>query len=258
MANHHTEQKRILLKAALISLAIHGAFIALFTSFYKDSKDSLIKKLRPINIKLVEKEITKTAPVPKTKPKFLAQEKKNVLPPKPKPKPKPKPIVNQNVPTPTRQSKVNVEKKLQRNQPTDSSFNQTKISKPNRNIGTNAQKKAVNRISENPTGGESFNQGSSTQSTKNNPPPVLRKETPRCRYCPDPNYPRRAKKRGEEGYVIFRLYVSTSGRVANVQLLESSGNSDLINAARQAAKSSSFFPMALKNTIRKRFDFVLR
>ena len=249
---HHTEQKRILLKAALISLVIHGAFIALFTSFYKDSKVSQIKKSRPINIELVEKEITKTVPVPKAKPKVLAQEKKNVLPPKPKP------IVNQNVPTPTRQPQVNVEKKLQRNQPTDSSSNQTKISKPNRNIGTNAQKKAVNRIPENPTGGESFNQGSSTQSTKNNPPPVLRKETPRCRYCPDPNYPRRAKKRGEEGYVIFRLYVSTSGRVANVQLLESSGNSDLINAARQAAMSSSFFPMALENTIRKRFDFVLK
>ena len=135
MANHHTEQKRILLKAALISLVIHGAFIALFTSFYKDSKVSQIKKLRPINIELVEKEITKTVPVPKAKPKVLAQEKKNVLPPKPKP------IVNQNVPTPTRQPQVNVEKKLQRNQPTDSSSNQTKISKPNRNIGTNAQKK---------------------------------------------------------------------------------------------------------------------
>ena len=119
----------------MISLVIHGAFIALFTSFYKDSKVSQIKKSRPINIELVEKEITKTVPVPKAKPKVLAQEKKNVLPPKPKP------IVNQNVPTPTRQPQVNVEKKLQRNQPTDSSSNQTKISKPNRNTGTNAQKK---------------------------------------------------------------------------------------------------------------------
>ena len=78
--------------------------------------------------------------------------------------------------------------------------------------------------------------------------PIIRNEQPVCTYCPKPRIPRRAEQRGEEGYAIYRLYVSASGQVVRAQLLGNSGHSGWNSAARQAAMSSTFKPMSRQNT----------
>ena len=59
---------------------------------------------------------------------------------------------------------------------------------------------------------------------------------------PVPNYPYEAKKRGIEGMTVVKMLVDTDGSVMDVEVLKSSGNQLLDEAALDAAKKSTFSP----------------
>ena len=55
-------------------------------------------------------------------------------------------------------------------------------------------------------------------------------------YAPFPAYPERARRMRQQGKVMLRIEIGNDGRVANVVVVESSGHSDLDEAALQAAR----------------------
>ena len=59
---------------------------------------------------------------------------------------------------------------------------------------------------------------------------------------PVPNYPYEAKKRGIEGMTVVKMLVDTDGSVMDVEVLKSSGNQLLDEAALDAALKSKFKP----------------
>jgi protein TonB len=61
------------------------------------------------------------------------------------------------------------------------------------------------------------------------------------------DYPTRARERGEEGTVRFRVTVSPDGRVADCQVIGSSGSSDLDRAACQGLRRHARFYPALND-----------
>jgi len=66
-------------------------------------------------------------------------------------------------------------------------------------------------------------------------PPTLRDNRP-------PDYPLEALRRGLEGTVLLRVHVAADGRVAKVEILDSSGHLILDAAAVRAVKSWRFAP----------------
>ena len=94
----------------------------------------------------------------------------------------------------------------------------------------------------------SLSQGSGQEPSKGGAL-VMPQEMPRCRQCREPRIPRLAEKRGDEGYATYRLYINPSGNVVKAQLLDSSGHEGWSKAAQRAAITSTFEPMAKKNTI---------
>ena len=253
MADYYTQQKKVLVLAALISLAIHGIIIALLSDLFRNEKISQAKSRLPINVELIQIEPKKATPPvkpkPKPKPKPTAAAKNQLPAPKPKPKPKPKPTVNQKAPRPARQVKTDV---ANQNPPTTSADKPTSQVQPSKPIRTNNSKSKTLEKSDNTSTGSlndrQSSEASSPEKSASASTPVIRNEKPVCSYCPEPRIPRRAEQRGEEGYAIYRLYVSASGRVVRAQLLQSSGHSGWNNAARQAAMSSTFKPMSRQNT----------
>ena len=255
MADYYTQQKKVLLLAALISLAIHGIIIALLSDLFRDENVSQAKIRRPINVELIKIEPEKATPLgkPKSKP---ATAFKNQLPaPKPKTKPKlktrpkPKPIVNKKAPTPTRQVKTGDTNQTPPTPSADESTSTAQASKPIRT--KNSQSKSLEKSNNTSKGDLNDRQPADTNAPEKSvqaSTPVIRNEKPVCTYCPEPRIPRRAEQRGEEGYAIYRLYVSASGRVVRVQLLGNSGHSGWNNAARKAALSYTFKPMSRENT----------
>lgn len=59
---------------------------------------------------------------------------------------------------------------------------------------------------------------------------------------PVPNYPHEAKKTGIEGMTVVKMLIDTDGSVMDVEVLKSSGNQWLDEAALDAAKKSTFSP----------------
>lgn len=59
---------------------------------------------------------------------------------------------------------------------------------------------------------------------------------------PVPNYPYEAKKKGIEGMTVVKMLVDTDGSVMDVEVLKSSGNQWLDEAALDAALKSKFKP----------------
>ena len=59
---------------------------------------------------------------------------------------------------------------------------------------------------------------------------------------PAPEYPRLARRLGEEGTVLLDVYVSPSGTPERVQLHTSSGSPRLDEAARETVKRWKFVP----------------
>ncbi|VCU69950.1 transport protein TonB [Pigmentiphaga humi] len=80
---------------------------------------------------------------------------------------------------------------------------------------------------------------------------------------PMPDYPRTSKRLGEQGKVLVRLLINTSGRVDQASLEKSSGFSRLDDAALEAARRGRFKPytengVAIAAIAIVPFDFTLR
>ena len=170
----------------------------------------------------------------------------------PKIKPKEQPQKNKNTPQPIPQLKPRVNKQTESHKPKGEPAKGERSPKINPSIDTGSQTSKETAVAAtsntNTSGSASISKSSSSKSSKESTS-VIQKQTPRCRQCREPQVPRRAEKRGEEGYASLRLYVSASGKVVKTQLLKSSGHSGWNNAAQKAAMSSTFYPMALQNTI---------
>ena len=61
-----------------------------------------------------------------------------------------------------------------------------------------------------------------------------------------PVYPRLSRRRGEEGTVVFTVWISKKGKVEKIKILHSSGYKRLDDSALKAAKKTRFQP-AIKN-----------
>jgi len=59
-------------------------------------------------------------------------------------------------------------------------------------------------------------------------------------YQPKPRYPMSARRRGQEGAVIFQISLSNNGRVTKAIMLESSGSSAIDRAALKTVKTWKF------------------
>lgn len=59
---------------------------------------------------------------------------------------------------------------------------------------------------------------------------------------PKPNYPELAKQAGIEGDVVVKALVDVDGRIIDVEIQKSSGNSSLDQAALEAARNAIFTP----------------
>ncbi|MEM6836677.1 MAG: TonB family protein [Cyanobacteria bacterium P01_C01_bin.120] len=65
-----------------------------------------------------------------------------------------------------------------------------------------------------------------------------------CQNCVEPQYPQSALEAGFEGAPRVQVDINPDGSVRNVTLVESSGNAEVDRAAIQAARNSSFQPIA--------------
>ena len=230
MNNSYQQQKKALLIATLISLAMHGVIISALSGAGKGEKITL--RENTIKINLVEIKTKQKGIVPKPEPKErLAKNQK-----KPQPIPQLKPRVDQQ----TVSQKPKGEPAKRKPSP------QTK---PIIDIGSQPSKIPTVADESNSSDDESVSEHTTPQSSTEQSSSFIPKETPRCRgQCRKPRIPRRAEKRGEVGYAVFRLYISASGVVVKAELLESSGHTGWNNSARKTALSQSFYPMAQKNT----------
>lgn len=57
-----------------------------------------------------------------------------------------------------------------------------------------------------------------------------------------PEYPKGARRRGEQGDVVMEIAIDESGTVTSVRVLSSSGSAELDEAAVKAVKSAGFVP----------------
>lgn len=71
---------------------------------------------------------------------------------------------------------------------------------------------------------------------------------PRYRKANPPNYPKLAKKRGQQGLVLLRVKVDEEGKVRLVEILESSGVKILDERARETVKEWIFYPHTINET----------
>ena len=229
MGNNSNPQKNVLLLTSLISLAIHTSIILFFSGANKGEKVSPSQKI--IKIELVKIKSKQQLIVPEIKPKEQLPTKKKT----PQPIPQIKPSVN---------------KQTESHKPKGEPASRERSPKINPSIDTGSQtsKETAVAATSNTSGSASVSKSTSPKSSIERTS-IIQKQTPRCRQCREPLVPRRAEKRGEEGYASLRLYVSASGKVVKTTLLNSSGHSGWNNAARKAAMSSTFYPMALQNTI---------
>lgn len=230
MGNNDNPQKNVLLLAFLISLAMHTSIILMLSRANEGERNSPNRKT--IKIELIEIKTKQQLIIPKLKPKN-------------------QPVISKKIPKPIRKVQPRINKQTTSQKPKGEPAERKRSPKPDPSIDLEAQtsRSVVAATSAgNTSGSESVSKRTSPASSKESTS-IIQKQTPRCRQCREPRVPRRAEKRGEEGYVSLRLYVSTSGKVVKTQLLKSSGHSGWNNAARKAAMSSTFYPMTLQNTI---------
>lgn len=85
---------------------------------------------------------------------------------------------------------------------------------------------------------------STVVSTPSPPPPAVVPPRFDAAYLdnPRPEYPRAAKRMGEQGKVMLRVYVASSGTPEKVEIGTSSGSRRLDEAARQAVERWRFVP----------------
>jgi len=76
---------------------------------------------------------------------------------------------------------------------------------------------------------------------------------------PSPQYPRIAQRWGHEGRVLLEITIGSNGRVKNVEVLRSSGFSELDKASVQVvSRRWRFKPSDQEITTKKEFEFKLR
>ncbi len=63
---------------------------------------------------------------------------------------------------------------------------------------------------------------------------------------PQPSYPASAKRRGEQGQVVFRVLISEQGQVEKLEIQKSSGFLNLDEAGRQAVSKAAFKPYVMQ------------
>ena len=231
MDNNSTQQKKVPALALLISIAIHIAIILVSSRANQGGKIDITKNRIPAEIYLVETRLARKINAEKLKPK-AKQSTYSILT---------KPITQSNRSRVTKQTVAEQQKG-------DSTGSKPKT-KPFQsiNMGSEVSEKAADAANNNVKSSRSLSSNTGKQSSQARSS-IIPKEMPRCRQCREPRIPRRAERRGEEGYATFRLTISSSGLVVKTQLLTSSGHSDFINSARKAAMSSTFYPMAQQNT----------
>ena len=96
-----------------------------------------------------------------------------------------------------------------------------------------------------PTGNPNSTNTTNTSTTPNSANPTNTssgKQKIRCQSCAKPEYPVNAKERGLEGEAKVAVDVDANGNVINVRLINSSGHSELDEAAKQAARNWKFDP----------------
>ena len=79
-----------------------------------------------------------------------------------------------------------------------------------------------------------------------------------CLNCVSPNYPRKALKKGLEGKPKVKVWILKSGEVEKAEIIISSGVTSIDNAALEAAKKSSFYPLPFNSFINIEYDLKLR
>ena len=79
-----------------------------------------------------------------------------------------------------------------------------------------------------------------------------------CLNCVSPNYPRKALKKGLEGKPKVKVWILKSGEVEKAKIIISSGVTSIDNAALEAAKKSSFYPLPFNSFINIEYDLKLR
>ncbi len=230
MDNNSNQQKKVTSLAFLISIAIHIVIILVSSRANQGGKINNTNNRIPVEIQLVETRVARKITVEKLKPKAI-QSTYGILP---------KPITQSNPILVTKQTVVEQQK-------ADTTGSKPKT-KPFQSV--NMESKVLERAvaaNINVRNSKSLRSYSGKQSSQARSS-IIPKEMPRCRQCREPRIPRRAERRGEEGYATFRLTISSSGLVVKTQLLTSSGHTDFINSAKKAAMSSTFYPMAQQNT----------
>ena len=231
MDNNSNQRKKVTAVAFLISIAIHIAIILASSRANQVGKINITQNRIPVKIQLVETRVARKITAEKLKPK-AKQSTYGILP---------KPITKSN---PSRATKQPVSEQ-QKGDPTGSKP-KTKPFQGN-NMGSEVSEKAAVAANNNVRSSKSLSNNTGKHSSQARSS-LIPKEKPRCRQCREPRIPRRAERRGEEGYATFRLTINSSGLVIKTQLLTSSGHADFINSARKAAMSSTFYPMAQQNT----------
>ncbi len=79
-----------------------------------------------------------------------------------------------------------------------------------------------------------------------------------CRNCSKPKYPDRARRQGVEGTAKIKVDVDDKGNVTNVQVAQSTGNSELDRAAIRAARRWKFdTPNGARQGVTAKVDFAL-
>ncbi|HVY21934.1 MAG TPA: energy transducer TonB [Steroidobacteraceae bacterium] len=73
----------------------------------------------------------------------------------------------------------------------------------------------------------------------------------------DPHYPAGAQRAGEQGTVLLQVLIDAGGRVRNVNVIQSSGFSELDAAALEAVKQWHFAPLAADAMVRVPIKFEL-
>ena len=79
-----------------------------------------------------------------------------------------------------------------------------------------------------------------------------------CLNCISPKYPIQALKKGLEGKPTVKVWILKSGNVEKAEIIISSGILSIDNAALEAAKKSTFYPLPLDSFINIQYELKLR
>ena len=78
-----------------------------------------------------------------------------------------------------------------------------------------------------------------------------------CLSCLKPKYPKIALKRGYEGILKLKIFISKNGEVTDIKVIKSSGYTILDNSGIDAAKKSRFYPLKKERTLNIEYNLNL-